>query len=166
MREQMKAIYAKARHYASNDALTGLFSRGYLMEHLSRLVREARRTGERFCVVGFSIPDLAALNGAHGYAGGDHLIRQAGMLIARLARGEDLAARAGGGRFALVLPSAGYGEAEQASRRIAAVIRATRFQVPETEGSFNLDLDVGHAVWTPEDEAETLLARAFGPQAI
>jgi len=164
LREQLKSIYTQARHFASNDALTGLFARGYLMEHLSRLVREARRAGDRFAVVGFHLAHLVDLNKKYGYAGGDHLLRQIGMLIARLVRGEDLAARAGAGRFALLLPAAGFEEANRVSTRIGAIIRATRFVIPDAEAPVSIDLDVGHAIWTASDDAESLLARAFGPQ--
>ncbi|MDR3374022.1 MAG: diguanylate cyclase [Ancalomicrobiaceae bacterium] len=164
LREQLKAVYSKARHLASNDALTGLFARGYLMEHMTRLVREARRSGDRFALVGFSVADLADLNRRHGYAGGDAVLRQVGMLIARLVRGEDLAARVGGDRFALLLPLAGYEEALRASERITAVVRMTQFSVADGVGPTTVDLDVGHAVWTASDDAESMLARAFGPQ--
>jgi diguanylate cyclase (GGDEF)-like protein len=164
LREQLKSVYTQARHFASNDALTGLFARGYLMEHLSRLVREARRAGDRFAVAGFHIPQLAEINKRHGYAGGDHILRQVGVTIARLVRGEDLAARAGGGRFALLLPSSGYEEAKRVSERISAVIRATRFVIPEADGPVTVDLEAGHAIWTASDGAESVLNRAFGPQ--
>ena len=164
LREQLKAVYTQARHFASNDALTGLFARGYLMEHLQRMVREARRAGDRFAIVGFRVPQLADVNKRHGYAGGDHLLRQVGMLIARLVRGEDLAARAGGGRFALLLPSAGYEEATRVSDRISAVIRMTHFVIPDADGPMTIDLEAGHAIWTASDDAESVLMRAFGPQ--
>jgi diguanylate cyclase (GGDEF)-like protein len=165
LREQLKQIYSQARHFASSDALTGLFARGYMMEHLGRLVREARRCGERFAVVGFRLPQLVEINKKYGYAGGDHILRQVGMMIARLVRGEDLAARAGGGRFALLLPSAGYEEALRVSDRIMAVIRTTRFVIPEADGQMTVDLEAGHAIWTASDDSETILARVFGPQA-
>jgi two-component system cell cycle response regulator PopA len=164
LREQLKSIYTQARHYASNDALTGLFARGYLMEHLQRMVREARRAGERFAIIGLRVAQLADINKKLGYASGDHLLRQVGMTIARLVRGEDLAARAGGGRFAILLPSAGYEEAARASERIAGVIRSTRFAIPGGDEPYAVDLEIGHAVWTPSDDAESVLKRALGPQ--
>eukprot|EP01037_Dinobryon_pediforme_P027712 gene27712-30695_t len=76
VRERMKAVYAQGRHLATNDALTGLYGRGYLMEHLSQLVREARRFGERFALIALTIPQMAEINRKLGYSGGDHLIRQ------------------------------------------------------------------------------------------
>lgn len=164
LREQLKGIYSQSRHFASNDALTGLFARGYLMEHVARLVREARRSGDRFSVVGFRLPQLAGVNKKHGYASGDHLLRQVGIMIARLVRGEDLAARAGGGRFALLLPSAGFEEARRASDRISAVVRATRFVIPDAEAPIVVEIEAGHAIWTPSDDGESVINRAFGPQ--
>lgn len=166
LREQLKSVYSQARHFASSDALTGLFARGYLMEHLLQFVREARRSGERFAVVGFRVADLVHINRQYGYAAGDHVLRQVGILIARLVRGEDLAARAGSGRFALILPSAGYDDALACSDRIGGIIRMTRFMVPEIDAPIDVTVEAGHAIWTPSDDAESLLERAFGPQAL
>jgi diguanylate cyclase (GGDEF)-like protein len=165
LRDQLKTVYAQARHFASSDALTGLYARGYLMEHLQQFVREARRSGERFAIIGFRLADLAGLNRQHGYAAGDHILRQVGILIARLARGEDLAARLSGGRFVLILPGAGYEDAVTCADRIAAIIHLTRVMVPGLEVALNIEIETGHAIWTARDDAESLIARAFGPQA-
>ncbi len=164
LREQLKSIYTQARHIASNDALTGLFTRGYMMEHLQHMVAEAQNGGDRFSVLGLRVSQLENLNETYGYAGGDQILRQIGITIARLVRGEDLAARAGGDRFAILLPSAGYEEAVRVSARISAVIKATRFTIPESDNSTSVDIETGYAIWTPTDDAKTLLARAFGPQ--
>ncbi len=161
LRETLKAAYSRARHQATNDSLTGLYTRGFLMDHLGLLVGDARDTGERLTLVGFRLLDLAQLNAEWGWAGGDHLIRQIGSLIGRLVRGEDLAARAGGDRFALVLPATDGEDAAAVAHRIAGVIETTAFTVPGATGPVYVSLMVGVAEAEAHDDPDTLYARAF-----
>lgn len=161
LRETLKAAYSRARHQATNDALTGLYARGFLMDHLALLVGDARETGERLSVVGLRLMDLAELNAEWGWSGGDHLIRQVGSLIGRLVRGEDLAARAGGDRFALVLPATDGEDAARVAHRIAGVIETTAFTVPGATGPVYVSIAVGLAEAEPHDDPDTLYARVF-----
>jgi two-component system cell cycle response regulator PopA len=161
LRETLKAAYARARHQATNDSLTGLYTRGFLMDHLGLLVGDTRDTGERLTLVGLTILDLAEFNADWGWAGGDHLIRQIGSLIGRLVRGEDLAARAGGGRFALVLPATDGEDAARVAHRIAGVIETTAFTVPGATGPIYASIAVGIAECEPHDDPDSLYARVF-----
>ena len=43
-RDSLKEIYQKAKHLATSDSLTGLYSRGFLVEHVSAMVTDANRT--------------------------------------------------------------------------------------------------------------------------
>ncbi len=158
---RLKAAHAETRHAAINDTLTGLYVRGFLMDHLESLIGDARDDGGRLSVVAFRILDLADVNAEWGWAGGDQMIRQVGRMIGRLVRGEDLPARIGGDRFAVVLPATDVGDAEIAARRIAGVIETTAFQVGGSTGPVYATLGIGVAEIEPEDTAETLLARAF-----
>lgn len=161
LRETLKAAYARARHHATNDALTGLYTRGFMMDHLGLLVGDARDTGERLSVVGLRIMDLAEINAEWGWSGGDHLVRQVGSLIGRLVRGEDLAARAGGDRFALVLPATDGEDAARVAHRIAGVIETTALTIPEATGPIYVSIAVSIAECEPHDDPDTLYARLF-----
>ena len=165
LRETLKAAYARARHQATNDALTGLYSRGFLMDHLGLLVGDTRDTGERLTLVGLRMMDLAEINAEWGWAGGDHLIRQVGSLIGRLVRGEDLAARAGGDRFALVLPSTDGEDAARVAHRITGVIETTAFTVPGATGPIYVSIDVAIVECEAHDDPDSLYARAFAAPA-
>lgn len=165
LRETLKAAYARARHHATNDALTGLYTRGFLMDHLGLLVGDARDGDERLSMVGLRLMDLAQLNAEWGWSGGDHLIRQVGTLIGRLVRGEDLAARAGGDRFALVLPATDGEDAAAVAHRIAGVIETTAFAIPGATGPVYASLQVGVAELDTHDDPDTIYARVFSPVA-
>ncbi|TBW33017.1 diguanylate cyclase [Siculibacillus lacustris] len=157
----LKAAYAGTRHPATNDALTGLYGRGFLMDHLETLVADARDDGDRLSMIGFRVLDLGDFNAEWGWAGGDQLLRQVGMMIGRLVRGEDLAARAGGDRFAVVLPATDGDDAAVVAHRIAGVIETTAFAVNGATGPIYATLAVGVGEIEPDDTAESLAARCF-----
>ena len=73
------------------------------------VLREGKLAGEQLAhgLAGFVLDDLAAINARHGYAAGDRVIRQVGLILARLARAEDLVARLGGDEFVVLLPDTG-----------------------------------------------------------
>lgn len=138
-REALRAVYVRGRNLVTSDALTGLFSRGFFMEHAGRLAEIAAEEGEPHAVATLRIDELAGINAEDGYAAGDHLLRQVGSLIGRLTRGEDLAARIGGGRFAVLMPGTDQADAVTALNRVSAILRTTRFIVPGTGRTLQID---------------------------
>lgn len=162
LRETLRATYSRGRELVTTDGLTGLYSAGFLLAHLERCLADAANSGEPLCVASFVISNLSDLNAVSGHAGGDHLIRQIGLTIGRLTRGEDLAARIGAGRFAVVLPGTVTEDAEAAMWRIGAIVRSTRFSVPGSGQSVEVDPDIAVVAPRPGETAEGLLRRAFG----
>ena len=108
----------------------------------------------------FDVKDMAGINRAHGYAGGDRLLRQIGGLIARLLRGEDLSVRYAGEEFCVVMPDTPREPAEIALRRIANIVNHTDFGLPGVCGPVNVWMQLGCASFRPGDSAESLIARA------
>lgn len=170
LRQTLKAAYGKTLAQATNDSLTGLYSRGFLMDHLVALIDDARDDESSLTLVGLRVVELAELNAEWGWAGGDRILRQIGHMIARLVRGEDLAARAGGDRFALALPATDAGDSTAVAERIAGIVETTAFSMPGATGPIYVTLAVGIAelgsfeeVGEPDtaDEAAALYARAF-----
>ncbi len=161
LRLALKAAYGRTQAQTTNDSLTGLYSRGFLMEHLAALVDDARDDDTSLSVVGLRVVEMAELNAEWGWAGGDRVLRQIGGMIARLVRGEDLAARAGGDRFALALPATDAEDAAVVAERIAGIVETTAFTVPGATGPVYVTLAVATAELGPDDDLDGLLARAF-----
>jgi diguanylate cyclase (GGDEF)-like protein len=85
------------------------------------------------------------------------LLRQIGLVIGRLVRAEDLAARAAGGEFVLVFPDTSVEAASNAARRLADVVECTEFGVGEEP--VRVGFHLGLAAMTPGDTAESLMGQ-------
>lgn len=160
-REIMQAVYRDARHYATSDALTGLFSHGFLHAHLDRLIEDVRSKGKTLSVGMFILNNLDLINQTHGYVVGDRVLRQVGSMIGNLVRAEDLAARYSGSRFAVILPDTSAEAAGTVLHRIAGVINFTEFSIPDLGAPISVDLKAVFAEFETEDTSRSLLKRAL-----
>ena len=160
-RDSLKSIYAKARHFATCDALTGLYNRGFLLEHLATVIADADRTSQSVSIAAATIANMAEINAMLGYAGGDRVIRQVGETIALLVRGEDLACRYSGSKFTIMLPDTAVENATHAVNRIKGVICNTEFAVEGHNHPIAVALHTGMAGLEKKDTAESLIARCW-----
>lgn len=160
LRRAMLAIFSAARPAPALDGLTGLFNFGFLMQHLGSQVAEARSEKRGLTVGVLRIAGLELLNKRYGYAGADLLLRQVGLVIGRLIRSEDLAARTTGGEFVVVLPDTDVDLASVALQRLASVVENTDFGVGQPAEAVRVGFHIGAAEWVGADSAESLLARA------
>lgn len=161
-RDSLKQIYQEAKHLATSDALTGLYSRGFLLEHLASMASDANRTSQSFSVASMVIANIGEINAELGYAGGDRIIRQVGEVIGMLIRGEDLAARYSGAKFMIALPDTPAERAQCAIQRITGVIAHTEFAVEGYHAPVKVELDTTLAGFEQGDTAEALVARSRG----
>lgn len=106
------------RHQSLRDPLTGLFNRRYLEDALARDVARMRRRNEPLSVVMIDIDHFKRFNDTHGHPGGDALLAEFGLLLARHARDEDIAVRYGGEEFTLVMPGASLETAAERAERL------------------------------------------------
>jgi len=159
-RRAMQQVYQSARHHATSDALTGLFSHGFLHAHLEHLITDAASAGKALSVGLLSIINLDLINQAHGYIAGDRILRQLGGMVSSLVRAEDLPARLSGHELCVVLPDTPVLAAAPVLHRIAGVINFTEFSVPGVETPIAVSIQAGCAGLEPGDTASKLIARA------
>ncbi len=159
-RQAMQEVYRESRHYAGNDALTGLFGHGYLHAHLQKQITECLARDKDLAIGFFDIAQMSGFNGEYGYVAGDRLLRQIGGAIGGLVRAEDLPARFGGDKFCVVLPDTDMASAAPVLHRIAGVINFTEFALPDVGEPVKVHLQTGCAGLQAGDTAENLIARA------
>ena len=126
-RAELYRIYSEARHPLVTDSLTGLYTHGYLMEHLGTQIEHAVSHNRNLSLVLFDVHKMRVINHQYGYATGDRVIRQIGSLFSRLVRGEDLPARYAGGSFCVVLPDTSERDSGVVVSRLQNIVNYTEF---------------------------------------
>jgi GGDEF domain-containing protein len=98
-------VQTRIRHLeklATEDDLTGLKNRRYILEFARQIIERAKADNGRVTVLVFDIDNLKHYNDVYGHAAGDEVLKQSAMLIQRCCRRHDVVARLGGDEFAVV----------------------------------------------------------------
>jgi len=100
---KLASSHGELKELANTDPLTGLANRRHMMETLETLVERAKKERFRVTLVLFDFDNFKHYNDTFGHGAGDEILREAGMLIKRCIRRQDMAARFGGDEIAVVL---------------------------------------------------------------
>ena len=112
------------RDLAHRDALTGLWNRRYVNEHVPALLQEAADQGRPFSLALLDLDHFKRINDTLSHATGDTVLQNVAELLTEAAPGAALAARMGGEEFLLVLPGTDAAEAQARCERLRLRIRA------------------------------------------
>jgi diguanylate cyclase (GGDEF)-like protein len=153
------AYHEEIYRLLTEDALTGLHSRRFLLEFLRRELVRFARYGRPLSLVLLDVDHFKAVNDARGHLAGDEALRQLAALLRGLVRASDLAARYGGEEFALVLPETGCRAALVAAERIRAAVERHAFVLAGSSWPLTASLGVATATGTGVDP-EALLRGA------
>jgi two-component system cell cycle response regulator PopA len=166
-RDALNLAFAAARAPLAMDHGTGLYSAAFFTNHLESLTRRAQVTDRPLSVcvaqVAIKSPEGLPLAGPAM----ERLVGQAGAMLARLVRGEDIAARLDMRTFGVAFPSSDVEAATIAATRIAAVLECTAFDVQTDHSDFSndqpvqLSLNTFYAGLRPDEAASDLLMRAI-----
>ena len=128
---------------AMRDPLTGLYNRRQLEEGLHREVLRARRIGAQVGVMTIDVDHFKRVNDTLGHEVGDSALRGVAEVLASCVREEDIACRAGGEEFVIILPGTG----KTALRTRAEAVRKTVEEATITagEGTLKLTVSIGLA---------------------
>tara|TARA_B100001540_G_scaffold314005_1_gene338034 strand:+ start:13315 stop:14682 length:1368 start_codon:yes stop_codon:yes gene_type:complete len=140
LRAKLQAFYKEDTKMSVCDSLTGLYNYGYFMDHTQALIERMDENNRPVSLCCFYLEGLEDINRNYGYAGGDYVLQQVGVLIGRLHRGEDTAARIGAGFFALLMPNTTEEQAKVVINRITSIIRHTELSYKEYGKIFPLVL--------------------------
>ncbi|HEY1804180.1 MAG TPA: two-component regulator propeller domain-containing protein [Terracidiphilus sp.] len=104
---------------AAHDSLTGLWSRGAILDQLARELERATRERTVLSVIVGDLDHFKAINDTYGHLCGDFVLRESAHRLVELMRGYDAVGRYGGEEFLLVLP--GYDAVKNPARTQALV---------------------------------------------
>lgn len=135
MRSGSRVIELEQRllELAHQDPLTGVLSRGALLEFIRKEIPRSRRGGSGLSCVMLDIDQLKQINEKHGHGVGDEALRRVAQLVAANARGSDVVGRYGSEEFCVVLPECTEDGAAQWADRIRNLIKTIRIPLPGGE---------------------------------
>jgi diguanylate cyclase (GGDEF)-like protein len=142
---------AIAELHAATDSLTGLPNRRALHDALRRMVAQAGRSLAPLAAVALDLDHFKQINDRFGHEKGDDVLAAVGRLLADAVRDSDVAARAGGEEFCILLPDTDLDGALEVAEKLRAAI--ARLEVPGVDatitGSFGVASFPLHAMDTP-----------------
>ncbi len=146
---------------AITDALTGLFNRRYMENHLGTLIEQAAARGKPLAVMVLDIDYFKSINDSYGHDAGDDVLRDFALRIKRSIRGIDLACRVGGEEFVIVMPETDMAVAAMVAERLRRRIAAEPFPICQGSQRLPVTLSIGIAALRGQDDnAATLIKRA------
>ena len=140
----------RARRLANTDALTGLFNRRYLQEHLDQEVDRAQRYERPLSFVMADVDHFKPINDNYGHPRGDEVLIAVSHELRRLARRVDVLARFGGEEFAMLLPETPLLDAVRLAERARLAVEAPglRDEIFAAEENVSLSMSFGVAAYS------------------
>jgi two-component system, cell cycle response regulator len=115
---------ARFREMSYRDALTGLYNRRYVDEHLAGVLETARHTDEPLSVAFVDLDHFKRVNDTCSHEVGDEVLRRVAALLEQATGAIEggVAARMGGEEFLLVLPRLGAAAAGTFLERLRSLV--------------------------------------------
>jgi two-component system, cell cycle response regulator PopA len=166
-RDALALAFAAARTPNAMDQGTGLYGADFFEHHLDSLATRAHETDRPLgLALARVVPDdmTRALKAGRGL---DRIIGQAGAMLSRLVRAEDVAARLDRTTFAIAFPASDADAALAAASRINAVLECTAFDagsdiMPHSNDSpLQIKLDVSSVELHTKERAKAMITRAL-----
>lgn len=139
---------------AVNDALTGIFNKGYFDEYLSYEIARALRKQRPFSLIMYDIDHFKIVNDTYGHRRGDSTLKTLTEVVQKCKRNADVIARIGGEEFIILLPDTTSEDAFLLATRIRKTVEDYPF---EEIGRLTISLGITDFVVT--DSKDTLLGR-------
>ena len=137
---------------ATVDLLTGVLSRGAILDRLRTEIAQARRYQHPVAAVLMDVDRFVDINRRHGVAGGDALLREVALRLRLRIREADALGRAGSDGFLAVLPHTD----EEGAATFASALRHRISQRPVLldEELLTVTTSIGVAVMRPGEDLD------------
>ena len=155
----LRTARRRAAELVAGDALTGLASRGVLIDAVRGELEHATRRDQPTAVMLIDLDGTQRLNELHGQEAGDAALKLVAEALKRALRDTDLAARWGGDEFAALLFGAGGDAVQLAAQRIRRALHTATFDAGTRNVRCSVSIGTAAAPLDGRDAA-TLLASA------
>ena len=157
--DELMQTQEELERHASQDPLTGLHNRRYLLRCAARHIERLNRNRQPMSLLMIDVDFFKSINDSHGHAAGDLALREAAQVILTCVRPDDLVARFGGEEFVVLLPGAGVQRALEVAERIRLAV--ARQVIPFEELRLRVTVSIGVADWhSAEPVIDNALRRA------
>jgi diguanylate cyclase (GGDEF)-like protein len=143
---------------AIRDPLTGLYNRRQLDETLRRELLRAGRNGSTVGIMAVDVDHFKRVNDTLGHEAGDAALRGIALNLAGSVREEDVACRAGGEEFVVILPGTGGQALRQRAEAVRRAVEQVR--ISAGENALQITVSVGLAIFPAHGKTEVELLRA------
>lgn len=145
-------------HYATTDALTGLYNRRSLDKILARQMERSKTSEQALSLLLIDVDSFKNYNDNHGHVAGDHVLYTVARTLRDNMRPGEIIARYGGDEFVAVLPDTDTSNGQAAGDRLCKVVAEA--QVHSSDGSAlpGVTISVGVAQMAIEDTPESFIA--------
>ena len=122
IQSRLLGLRSRLQFEATHDALTGVLSRGAIMEALASELQRCRRTGEPIGAMMIDLDHFKNVNDTYGHEAGDQVLQETVKRINGELRSYDLVGRVGGEEFIVVVPNSTPSELEACAERLRVSI--------------------------------------------
>lgn len=155
--DELKIAFEKVETLANLDALTGVYSRRYLMALLEREGNRAER-GSTLSIGMMDLDHFKSVNDSYGHACGDEVLKNFCVTAQGALREIDILGRYGGEEFVAVFPQTSGASAALVAERIRKLVAQS--MVPCLRGEKQVTVSIGVAEHRSPDSVEHTLERA------
>lgn len=148
----------KLEYQIAHDLLTGMYSRGFIMDRLREEIARAERAGDKFVVAMCDIDHFKSINDRYGHQSGDKALCDFSKIIAENIRGYDIAGRIGGEEFLVIAPIKTIGEERAIFERIRKKVEEHIINLEKDK--ISLTVSIGVASYKKGETIDSLVAKA------
>ena len=157
LQDELRARNAELDRVSRVDALTGLYNRRHLDEHLRRAISAARRYERLVGVMILDIDHFKLVNDEYGHPNGDVVLREVAQRLLGTLRAEDALGRWGGEEFIAVLTESPAVSISLIAERMRRVIADKAFLL-DNGTSIPVTMSIGYTCGV--GDAEVLVRQA------
>jgi diguanylate cyclase (GGDEF)-like protein len=155
---RLKEMVEQLDELAHQDSLIELPNRRGFMRRLDETISRVRRYNEDAAMLFVDLDGLKLINDSFGHKAGDEALIQVASLLLGGVRRSDCVARIGGDEFAILLTNAPESVANDTAARLIDEIAGCDFT--HDGDTLPLSVAIGVAMISPDDDAESVMARA------
>ncbi len=137
-------LFQRTKEFAIHDGLTGLYTKGYLIERLREEIRRSvRRKGSYFSLLMVDIDHFKLYNDNFGHIAGDIVLKNLSRLLGdSLGEFSPVISRFGGEEFCVILPDTDKKRGARLAEELRSAVAASRISLRQQQEKITVSIGV------------------------